>query len=173
MLRAALIVCFAFASLNAGFLFGARFGMADQKGEYKGDSTSPSDARPWGAGAALGYEFDGFRVLASLDDFDKEKKATLTTIGVHMIETQDEFIHGFLGIDIGQLDYRHKSAPKSEDVTVGGLAIGLILLDDRFPNMQMELAYRYLKRFGSLPDDLKVNDVQHVYIGLGFNFNAF
>jgi hypothetical protein len=159
--------------MNAGILFGARYGIADQKGSYNDVGTNKDDRRPWGAGLMAGYGFESFRVVGSIDDFDKKKKATLATLGVHMIEADDEFIHGFLGLDVGQLEYRHELAPKAEKVTVGGLSIGLILLDDRFPSMQMELAYRYLKRFGSLPDELEIKDVQQIYLGLSFDLNPF
>ncbi|MDR2639327.1 MAG: hypothetical protein LBC09_05780 [Helicobacteraceae bacterium] len=173
MFRLALIFCVAFSAMNAGILFGARYGIADQRGSYKGVGTDKDDKRPWGAGLMAGYAFEDFRVIGVLDDFDKSKKATLATLGIHLIEADDEFIHGFLGIDVGQLQYRHKLAPKTEEATMGGLSIGLILLDDRFPNMQMELAYRYLKRFGSLPEDVKIKDMQHIYLGLSFDLNLF
>jgi hypothetical protein len=159
--------------MDAGILFGARYGIADQKGSYKGVGTDKDDKRPWGAGLTAGYAFESVRIVGALDDFDKDKKATLATLGVHMIESDDEFIHGLLGFDVGQLEYRHELAPKAEKVTVGGLSIGLILLDERFPNMQMELAYRYLKRFGSLPEDVKIKDVQHIYLGLSFDLDLF
>jgi hypothetical protein len=159
--------------MSAGILLGGRYGIAEQRGKYDGVSTAKDDRRPWGAGLTAGYAFEGFRVVGSIDDFDKKKKATLATIGAHMIDSDDEFIRGFLGFDVGRLTYRHKIAPKSEDVTIGGLSIGIILLDDRFPSMQMEIAYRYLKRFGSLPDNVKINDVQHAYIGLSFDLNLF
>ncbi|MDR2034527.1 MAG: hypothetical protein LBP89_07850 [Helicobacteraceae bacterium] len=173
MWRLLLVFCAALVTLNAGVLIGARYGIADQKGSYKGVGTEKDDKRPWGAGLALGYMADNFRVIGTYDEFDKSKKASLTTIGAHLIDPSDEFIHGFLGIDAGSLNYRHKEAPKAEDITFGGLSIGIILLDNRFPNMQMEIAYRYLKRFGSEPSDLSVKDIQHLYLGLSFNIGDF
>lgn len=172
MIRALVTVILAAATLQAGVLLGARYGQVNHEASLSGSSAKESSAQ--GAGFIAGYDGGNFRIVATQDvpDFKEPAKATLTALGVHLIDHEDPDIRGFLGFGAGRLSYRHSSqtlndSPKELDLY--GLEVGLILLDDRFKKTQMELGYRYFVPYGDKPQGLDFSHLSHFYIGLNFD----
>lgn len=171
MTRIILLLFVCAAWLEAGMLVGARYGVMMHNAKYADES--PKDKNIWGPGALIGYDADSFRIIGTHDVFDADAKgeAAISTVGLHLIEQRDEEIRGFLGIDVGNLSYRHTSQQHTEKENIGvyGLAIGIVLLDERFPSAQMEITYRYLRTYGSMPDELSLDYMSHIYLGLTFD----
>ena len=170
--RLAFALFLAAATLNAGVLLSARYGQVSHKATLLGADAAEKSAQ--GTGFLAGYDGGNYRIVLSQDKpgFDAPAEATLNAVGLHLIDHEDPDIRGFLGFGFGQLDYRHSSQAAGEatqSVDLYGIEVGLILLDDRFKSMQMELGYRYFKPYGDEPAGLDVSNLSHFYIGLGFD----
>lgn len=169
MLKRALLPLALASVLEAGMVAGLRYGQVSQNGELSGVASQKEEAL--GAGAIVGYDGGNFRVVLTHDDpgFEKPAQASITALGVHLIDYEDPDIRGFLGLGAGQMSYRHSAQSASDsaiEVDLYGIEVGLILLDDRFKGMQMELGYRYFKTYGDQPAGLELTTVSHAYVGL-------
>ncbi|GHV01363.1 hypothetical protein AGMMS49521_1420 [Campylobacterota bacterium] len=171
MLRAVLLLALAFATAFGDLLIGGRIGGARQTGSYDGES---SDSKiQYGFGGTIGYQTDSFRVVGGYEAFSGkgQSEMQLATIGLHAIDAGDPEMRGYLGVDLGQLNYRHSNKAHLTDssMNVAGLAVGFILYDSEFPSAQMDLGFRYLRTFGNDTDKLDVSDLMQIYLGLSFN----
>jgi hypothetical protein len=164
-----LVILLAAISLaNAGgVLVGARGAINFQNGSYERQT---NDKRAYGAGGVLGYEGESWRVFGAYEDFGIEKDSTYASLSAQVVNRADRKINTYLGLEGGRAKIRYKTQPESESATLAGAAIGVILLDDRYQNMQMELGYRYLKAFGSFDEGFKFDRVHQISLAFCLNF---
>ncbi|MDR0747713.1 MAG: hypothetical protein LBE89_07460 [Helicobacteraceae bacterium] len=172
MWRLIFSLCALALSMNAGGLtLGIRYGDMIQKGEYGGEKTDSKNQ--WGPGGMIGYDIESIRVVIAYDMFEGSKQgdAQMLTLGVHMVEQTSQYIGGFLGMDLGRLNYRHTSSlhTSSDSLNIYGIAGGLILLDERFPGAQMEIGLRYHRTFGKDNDDLDLDSYLNAYVCLSLS----
>lgn len=155
----------------AGLTLGIRYGDMIQKGEYDGENTNSKNQ--WGPGGAISYDMESLRVIISYDMFEGSGKgeAQALALGLHLVEKTSRYVGGFLGVDLGQLNYRHTSSRHTSDDSLNlyGVTGGLILLDERFPGAQMEIGLRYHRTFGKDNDDLDLDSYINAYIGLSIS----
>lgn len=171
MFRLLALLTLTIATLQASMVTGIHYAQIEHKASFDGAGSGENKA--WGPGFMLGYDAQSFRIVAmrSTPDFKDPQEATLTTLSAHLIDHEDAHLRGFLGLALGNLEYRHPEQSSSQTMDLYGLEVGLIFLDDRFERTQMEIGYRYLKTYGDLPSGLKLDALSSFYIG--FNFHLF
>ena len=172
MWRALWLLLVLAATLKAagGLVAGIHYAEISHKASH--DSGISNGRSAWGPGFMIGYDAESYRMIVtrSTPDFKSPQRATLTTLSAHLIDHEDSYLRGFIGLSMGKLDYRHAAQSSSSEIDLYGVELGLILLDDRYERTQMELGYRYLKTYGSMPEGLSMGRLSALYVGFNFHF---
>lgn len=168
-MRVVALFLLAVFTLNAGVIAGVRYGQITQNAKFEG--VSAEEKKAWGAGFVAGYEAENYRILLSHDtpNYDKPAKSTISAISAQLMDEDTQGIKGFLGFTYARASYTHSAdtEEKKNSFDLMGGDIGLILLDERFPRMQMEIGARYLAP-SNLPKELKMKPTVHFYAGFNF-----
>ncbi len=165
-----MLVLSALSLQASGLVTGLHYGQLSHGASFSSNTADEKSA--YGPGFMVGYDADSFRIIAmrSTPDFKEPQEATLTTLSAHLIDHEDAYLRGFLGVAVGSLDYRHALQSNSAKIDLYGLEVGLIFLDDRFERSQLELGYRYFQSYGDLPPELEMDRLTSFYVGLNFHF---
>lgn len=166
------MVSFAF---SVDLVFGVNFGGMKPNVSVKSGEISSNNTA---IGVKGGLNFTQSRLMVSFDKATSTKKgedANLITLGLDFVSDPDSTMRGFFGPSFGVLTYKNKDQSVSSATTpVGGLEIGLILLEkgDFLKHMELELGYKIHTglNFGEKDEKFGLKLLHNYYVGFNFKF---